>query len=154
MKKIRALSCALLLLALAVSPSSAAATRFNMLASAAQTATAQGGVVAVGGISEMVVTIQCTAVSGTSPQITIYLQTSRDGGSTWFDLPHQGSHVLAATASPLTEEPPWQRNIVNGLSSTFSAVARYNVFGDYVRVAWVVSGTSPSFTFQVDAVGK
>lgn len=145
---------ALLLLIVAAAPAEAA-SRFSIISSTAQTSTAQGGAVAVGGITEMVVLIDCTAVSGTTPQITVYLQSSRDGGQTWFDLTHEGAVVLSSGASAGAQEATGSRNIVSGLGATFKALARYRVFGDFVRVAWVISGTSsPTFTFQADAVGK
>lgn len=144
-----------LALLLAPVPARAATPPFSILALAAQTATAQGGGIAVAGITELTVMVQCTAVAGTNPQITVYLQTSRDGGTTWFDALHEGSETLTAGAGTITTEPPFTRNIINGLGATFSATARYRVFGTYVRLAWVISGTgSPSFTIQADAVGK
>lgn len=139
---------------LATSRARAAAIRFSVAASAAQTATGQGGGVAVAGITEMIITLDVTAVSGTTPTLTFYMQASRDGGSTWFDLPHQGALVLISADQQGSSSPAGNRNVVSLATTTFKALARYQVFGDYVRPAWVIGGTTPSFTFQVDAVGK
>jgi len=130
-------------------------TAFSILASSAQTATAQGGTIAVAGITEMIVTLDISAVSGTTPQLTFYLQTSPDTpcGSRWFDLPHEGAVILSSGAGGDTT-PTGYRNIVTQVSGTLKAVARYRIFGQCIRPAWVISGTTPSFTFQVDAVGK
>lgn len=153
LRPIAALALALALLL--PTPAAAGATRFSLIASAAQTTTAQGGAIYVGGIREMVVLVDVTAVSGTTPQLTLYLQTSRDGGSTWFDLIHDGAVVLSAGAVEGQGSPRGTRNIVGTATATLKASAQYEgAIGDYVRVAWVISGTTPSFTFQVDAVGK
>lgn len=131
-----------------------AATRFNLQASGAQTATGQGGGKAVAGIKEMEVTLEVTAVSGTSPVLTVYLQSSRDGGLTFFDLLHVGSVTLAAGSTEGNVEAEGSRNIVSTISVTLKALAKYVNFGDLVRLAWVIGGTTPSFTFQADATGK
>lgn len=155
LKKILIGLLGLALLVAVPTPARAASYRFNILASAAQTATAQSGGVSVAGVTEMVVAVQCTVVSGTNPQLTVYLQTSRDGGSTWFDALHEGAVILTSGAGTVTTEPNQTRNIVQGVGATFSATARYRVFGDYVRLAWVISGSAtPTFTFQADAVAK
>lgn len=131
------------------------ATRFELQASGAKTATGQGGGVAAAGIKEMLVFIDITAVSGTNPRLTLYLQASSDGGTTWYDLPHDGSVVHASGAIQGNAQTPGSRNILADESTTLKATARYRgAFGDHVRPAWVISGTTPSFTFSVKAIGK
>lgn len=135
-------------------PAFAAPPPFQLIAPAAQTATGQGGGVAVAGITEMLVVVNVTAVSGTTPTLSVYLQSSSDGGTTWYDLPHGGSLILSSVAQQGAVEPSGNRNIISGATGTLKAAARYVVFGQYVRAAWAIGGTTPSFTFEVDAIGK
>lgn len=137
-------------------------TRFDILASGAQTATAQGGAIPVAGIKAMAVSVDVTSASGT---LTVYLQTSNDGGTTWFDLPYETCAVLAATAAEGTHSSPaiatgsgvnqpGARNIINVMTATAKALAKYSAFGDLIRPAWVISGGSATFTFSVKAIGE
>ncbi len=137
-------------------PARGASTPLALLASAAQTATGQGGAIPAAGIRELVVMVDLTAVSGTNPRLSLYLQSTRDGGTTWFDLPHDGAIVLSSGATEGISEPRGKRNILSDASATLKATAQYEgAFGNSIRVAWVISGTgSPTFTFQVDGIGK
>jgi len=70
--------------------------------------------------------LQIFSVSGTTPSITVKLQSSADH-TTWADL--------------LTF------NAATGVGSQYQSVSG-NV-DRYIRLAWTISGTSPSFTFHV-----
>lgn len=102
-------------------------------ASAAQTATGNGAGVETGEYKEALVTLNVTAASGTSPTCTVKLQTSDDGGTTWYDLPNAA--FTAATAV------------------TRQAI-QVSIFGNLIRAAWTIGGTTPSFTFTVNALCK
>lgn len=153
-RPIASIALALLLLA---APAFAGATRFDIQTSAAQTATGNGGGIPVAGIKELLVFVTCTANTGT-PTLDVYLQSSSDGGTTWYDLDaewvQQTTNPASATeiASVLN-----QRTIVNAFSASCATnplwVAKYAVFGDYIRAAWVMSGTT-SYTFSVKGIGK
>lgn len=131
----------------------AGSTRFELLASGAQTATAQGSAISVSGIREMTVYVSCT--TSTAPtRLDVYLQTSSDGGTTWYDLTAQETILTNAAGTDITSTSVTKRNILDNqtCASAVKAIAKYTVFGDYVRAAWVISGTS--FTFGVKAIGK
>ena len=170
----RRLSLLLAVLALAVAPAWAGSTRLVLLASAAQTATGNSAAMPVASIKELAVYVDITAASGTSPTLALFIQTSSDDGTTWFDMPYdlrltdnnasatQGSGGvpagtdLATSAGAPVENTRGGRNI-NGVTS-LAAVARlfasYHAFGDKIRVRWVIGGTTPSFTFSVRGIGK
>lgn len=134
-------------------PAHAASTRFDILASATQTATAQGGAISVAGIKELTVYATCTA-SNTPTQLDVYLQSSSDGGVTWYDLTADVTQTTNTAASE-TAAVANKRDILDAVTTCATAVkaiAKYTVFGDQVRAAWVISGTN--FTFSVKAVGK
>ena len=128
-------------------------TRFDIIASAAQTATAQGGGIAVANIKEMAICVDVTAVSGSLG--AIYMQASSDGGTTWYDLLAKTFSNLTTGASSGTTGSA-ARNLVSSLTTgaVIKAFAAYDTFGDLVRAAWVISGSGPSCTFSVKAIGK
>jgi hypothetical protein len=132
----------------------AGSTRFEILASAAQVATANGSAISTSGIKEMVVYATCTASSAPT-RLDVYLQSSSDGGTTWYDIPAEFVLLTTATGTDVTSTSTMKRNILDNVTtcaSAVKAVAVYRVFGDQVRAAWVISGTS--FTISVKAVGK
>src|SRR5258706_5836752 len=102
-------------------PARAAATPpFTLIASAAQTATAQGGSVSVAGIKELIVFATCTA-SSSPTALDLYLQSSSDGGTTWYDLTadvvQQTNTAAAETAAVATK-----RDVLANVTSCASAV--------------------------------
>jgi len=147
---------ALLLSLMIFLPVLAASTRFDLLASAQQSATGNGGAISVSGIKEMVVYVAVTAKSGTTPVLDLWLQGSSDGGTTWFDLTHESSLTDASSSATEGAVQTNKRDIVPGLSDALGSFsAKYSIFGDFVRVRWVLSGTGgPTYTFSVKAVGK
>lgn len=140
---------------LALPPVARAATTppFTLLSSGAQTATAQGGQVAVTGIKEMIVFATCTA-SSSPTTLDVYLQSSSDNGVTWYDLTAdavQQTNTAAAETAAVANKRDILDNVTT-CASAVKAIGRYTVFGGLVRVAWVISGTS--FTIGVTAIGK
>jgi hypothetical protein len=108
--------------------------RITLQASSAQTATNNGtAYTGVGNRREMIVFLNVTAVSGTTPSMTVKMQTSDDGGTTWYDIP--GGAFTAATAAT-------------------TQLLSFTAFGDTVRCVSTISGTTPSFTYAVKAVCK
>lgn len=94
--------------------------------SATRTATGNGTVVEETGRRRTAsLSLTVSARSGTSPTLDLTVQTSRDG-STWY---------TAGTFAQAT---------ATGTERKTFALDRY------VRVRWVLGGTSPSFTFSVD----
>lgn len=129
-------------------------TRFDLAASAAQTATGQGGAISVGALKEMAIMVDVTTVSGSLT--SIYLQSSSDAGTTWFDLLAEAKTCLTSGAGTTTTGS-WVRNVMSDALTTGNVQkiwATYRGFGDFVRAAWVISGSGPACTFSVKAVGK
>ncbi len=86
---------------------------------------------------EALITLNCTAASGTAPTLTVRIQASDDGGTTWYDLPNAAFTQLTATGV---------QTLCLGMPN--------NSFGDTVRAAWTIGGTAPSFTFTVKGLFK
>ncbi len=116
-----------------ISKTRAQATRLTLLASAAQTSSGNGSAISVGPFREAMLTLNCTAASGTTPTLSVSIQVSDDGGTTWYTLPGTTFTQLATTGSQVG----WMQG-----------------FGDTIRVSYTIGGTSPSFTFAVKAVLK
>src|SRR3982751_3150389 len=92
---------------------------------AVRTAGGSGPAVQVWEAHTLRATLAVTAVGGTTPTLTVTLETSQDG-TTWRSL----------GAFP----------VVTGVGTT-----RFSVSGldNLVRASWAVAGTPPSFTFAV-----
>lgn len=71
-------------------------------------------------------TLDVTAASGTTPTMTVTVETSQDGSSSWTSV---GSFAAATGVSS-------QRKTFAGLDN-------------FLRATWTVGGTTPSFTFSV-----
>ncbi len=107
----------------------------RVVASSARTTNGNSGALVIGRAPETVsVFIDVTAASGTSPVLVVHLDTSPDGGTTWFSLGNT-SNITAAGQTRLG-------------SSVYNATA----CGPIYRVRWVITGTTPSFTFSVDSL--
>lgn len=102
----------------------------EMAPSAARTAAGNGtGWWEWGGRGWAIFSVNVTAVSGTTPQLTVIVESSADGGTTW----RAQGQTAVITAVSVTD------TVINGQ------------FSELVRVRWTVAGTTPSFTFSVQA---
>lgn len=101
----------------------------TVLASGAVTASGNSSGMDVGGAGTLRCQVQVSAVSGTSPSITVTVQTSHDNGAS--DAWRTAGSAFGALTS--VSNSPWQ----------CFAVDRY------VRVSYTVSGTTPSLTTTV-----
>lgn len=99
-----------------------------LAASAARTTTGSGSAVTgwARDAGAAVVKLDVTAASGTTPQLTVTVQDSPDG-STWTTRDTFG---VKTTTSSETRALP-------------------DDLAPFVRAAWTISGTTPSFTFSV-----
>ncbi len=98
--------------------------------SATKTVSGQSSAIDVSSIDEMVVFLNVSAVSGTSPTLDVTIEDSPDG-TNWY------THTSFTQATATTKE-----------------AKRISNFGKFVRINYTIGGTSPSFTFEVVAVGK
>lgn len=101
-----------------------------IISSAARTVSGNSAAITVPrGKSFVNVLVNVTAASGTTPNMALTLEWSIDG-TTW---------IKADPADTFT-----------AITSVTSAAKRVDVKGDYVRLVWTVTGTTPSFTFAAD----
>lgn len=93
------------------------------------TATGVGSGFQVVNKAELRAVAAVTAISGTTPSITVNIQTSHDDG--------------AADAYRTIASFPAQTTVSSSAWQSFAGLDRY------VRATWTVSGTTPSVTFGV-----
>lgn len=103
-------------------------------ASAAQTTSGSAPAFWTGGcITGIVIEVRVTAASGTTPQLNLFLNDTFDG-TNW-------NQVAAINASPIT--------------AAGAVVKRINLrdtpVTDRLQISWTITGTTPSFTFSVNA---
>ena len=101
----------------------------NAVPSLARTASGNtGAFVGTGAPKGMRAQLNVSAVAGTLPTLDVTIQDSLDGGVTW------------NTIGTFTQKTGVVRDVIN-ITTPFAPL---------VRVAWVIGGTTPSFTFAVD----
>lgn len=98
--------------------------------SAAKTTSGQTGTLNVGLLDQLNLLANVTAVSGTTPSLTLSVEWSHNNGTTWF----KADPADAFTA----------------ITATGAVAKRFTTKALWFRVVWTISGTTPSFTFTVD----
>jgi hypothetical protein len=136
----------------------AGTNRFELQAPITTGTSGNSAGVSVRDARELLVMVSCTASSGTGETLDMYLQTSLDGGTTWVDVPADVAEETSATVTEGTttaNKRDFFELAADDLCSTYlGATGKYVVFGDYVRVKWIIAGTTPSYTFKVVVVAK
>lgn len=108
--------------------------------SAARTSTVAGATVTNFNAKGAVITINVTAVSGTSPTLVAKLQYSPDGGTTWIDYTAKPvTATISATGQTTLTVYPSVVEVANAAVSL--------PLPRTVRMYYTIGGTSPSFTF-------
>ena len=108
--------------------------------SSARTATVAGATVTNFNARGAVITINVTAVSGTTPTLVAKLQYSPDAGTTWIDYTAKPvTATISATGQTTLTVYPSVVEVANAAVSL--PIPRI------VRMHYTIGGTSPSFTF-------
>lgn len=128
--------------------------RFEMHASAAEVATGNSAWFSVPTLSMLAMGVDLTAISGAGATLSVWLQGSDDGGTTAYDIASDQRFESSTAATDITAALD-KRNIVDAETAVAKWMAIYKELPtDTVRLAWVISGTTPSITFSASAVGK
>lgn len=107
-------------------------------ASAAATADGNSGSLFVGVFDELSVDVNVSAVAGTNtPSMTLYVDRLGADG-VWYPIYTSSAVTAAAVVS----------------TSLGRGAATNATFGATARLRWVITGTTPSFTFSASIVGK
>lgn len=116
---------------------------------AAETASGSSTPVAVGSFRELLLLINITAVTGTTPTLQFFFETSDDGGVTWYQLNTSTSYTSVGQSGF-----SFGAGVSGGGSGSAATQATALPLGDTFRVRWIIGGTTPSFTFKATAIGK
>jgi hypothetical protein len=110
----------------------------TLKASGAETASTTGTGVEVGEGQAVNVTVDVTAVSGTTPTMTVVIEGSNDG-TNWYEL-----GTIGANGAKVGQVGTAPSNL------TATATVRASLPGArHVRSRSVIGGTTPSFTYSV-----
>lgn len=130
-------------------------TKKELVASAARTTSGDSGVVVLDGeFDRAVVELAVTAASGTSPTLDLYVQQTLDN-TTYVDVAHF-TQVTATLTNPHRVVLN-STDVVDALKEGIGdATIAANSLGfplltNKLRIKWVIGGTTPSFTFAVNA---
>ncbi|EST24383.1 hypothetical protein [Streptomyces roseochromogenus] len=102
----------------------------TLVVAAARTASGNSGPLVVG-YSPLNIEIETTAVSGTSPSMTVAVQWSVDG----------------VNFAPVDGTP----DQFAAITAAGNVLRQVSVKGPYMQIVWTITGTGPSFTFSVSA---
>lgn len=106
----------------------------RVVASAARTTSGNSSAFLVGDDNTVNVLLDVSAASGTTPTLDVKVQWSMDNGTTWGE---------ASSADTLAQK-----------TTTGNELKSFTAKAPHARVVWTVGGTTPSFTFSVDAYSK
>jgi len=128
----------------------------NLVPSSARTASGNSGAIVINDMdmSNVLVRLSVTAASGTSPTLDVYFQQSLDGGSTFVDVAHY-PQVTGVLANPhylnlsVGADNSIKASVGDGTIAANSTGT--SLVSNVWRIKWTIGGTSPSFTFAVDA---
>lgn len=113
----------------------------NLDTSSAKTATGNGATGTNHNFRGAEIFVNVTAVSGTTPTMTVRLQESFDGGTTWRDVDTTNAQTASITATGVSKLV-----IYPGVATAANASLN-GVLPRTFRLAWTIGGTTPSFTF-------
>lgn len=85
--------------------------------------------------------LNVTAVSGTTPTMTVRIQWSPDNGTTWLDMDTTNLQTVSITGTS-----NHVLRVAPGLPVTANLSAN-QIAPRLMRLAWTIGGTTPSFTF-------
>lgn len=108
-----------------------------LIPSAAQTVSGNSGSVSCPQVDRLAVDVSVTAVSGTSPTLTLFLERQGLDGI-WYAIWSPTAITAAGVAST---------SVGHGLATAQSITGT-------IRLRWVIGGTTPSFTFSASITGR
>lgn len=118
------------------------------------TADGQSQAIPVPTLMMLAVCADVTAITDTSPEFTLWLQASDDGGTTWYDFPYDLLLASSAAATDVAADTQ-KRNVCDEITAGGRFVAIYkHVPAKLVRLAYIVAGTNPEVDLSVTLVGK
>ncbi len=96
--------------------------------------------------------LDITALSGTTPLLFAYLEGSHDKAGPFVEIPYDLSTDSTGTATEGTQRQNARDVVGAGTGDAIDAIGQYTAIYKhvpyrYVRLAWNLTGTTPSFTW-------
>lgn len=129
---------------------------FQLVPSSARTSSGNSGTIIYpyADIQNLVLRLNVTAASGTSPTLDVIFQQSFDNGTNWVDVA-RFSQITGTTANPhyicLSVGTNDRVTGAVGDNTISAGTVGVALVSPVWRVRWIIGGTSPSFTFVVDS---
>jgi len=99
--------------------------------------------------------LDVSSLTGTSPTLDVYIQTTDDGGTTWYDVAHFAQQT-GATTNPLfakvSQEGDSYIGAVGDASIAAGSVSGLPIMNKLVRIKYVFGGTVTAADFTVKAI--
>ena len=123
--------------------------RKELVPAAAYTASAQTSKFQVDSYSNFDIHLSVTAVSGTSPTMNVYVQKLLPDDSTWQDMA-SFAQVTATAAHRLSFISAGSSIAAVQTEALAAGSTVTTPVGGWMRLRWVIAGTSPSFTMEIN----
>lgn len=126
----------------------------TLLASAARTTSGNSGAItfADAKFDDLIIEVDVSAASGTTPTLDIYVQQTLDG-TNYVDVAHltQITAVLTNKARLVVKRGNFTDGVKEGVGDATVAAGALGLalLTTNGRIKWVIGGTTPSFTFSV-----
>lgn len=118
-------------------------TAVSAEASSAKTTTGQGAALVNQNARGVQLVVNVSASSGTTPTLVVRAQVQDPVSSNWVDIPGAATASITGNGQTLLTVYPGANPVANAVVS--------QPLGRNWRLAWVIGGTTPSFTFSVGA---
>jgi len=135
----------------------AKAKTIELLPATTITADSEGLPIKIPNLTMAIVGVALAAATGTTVKLSVWLQVSDDGGTTWYDMPYDLQlKTQTGTADPSAVVN--KRNILSEMTETDDNTNHLAVYkhipADFIKLKYAVSGTSPSYAVSASLVGK
>lgn len=127
---------------------------FELQASAVQTGPSNSGAVSIPAASMLELDVKVTAQTALTA-LSIWLEGSNDGETTWFELPADYAYKNEGSVAAAVAPRQGVRNVVDNESGS-GAVAQYtgiykHIAAEKIRLRWFIAGTNVTFSAKVGA---
>lgn len=131
-----------------------AATRQEILSSQVVNANGVSASQSVKTVTMLMLLLDVTAKTGTTPTLDMWLQGSDDGGTTWADL--AADQVTKSADAAAENATSINKRDMELADETGQVTAIYkHLATDTIRLKWKLGGSaSPSYTLSVSYIGK
>ena len=127
-----------------------------LLASGARTANGDSGaLIGYGNFRSGIIQLDVTAQAGTTPTLDVYIDTTTDG-TNWINIAHfaQFGAATGRKAIQLSENTAGGTADFDATADLAAGTIRQGPWGSTISIRWVITGTTPSYTFSVTGTFK